>query len=105
VEWITVQLLESYPLQARLQVIGLFPNPCYQLVEDKMSIVRDGNEFHITLYQKKTNQNDDPCIQVIQPFDYSLSLDILGLPAGIYKVIVNGMETSFNLDIQNGWEV
>jgi inhibitor of cysteine peptidase len=104
VETISVLLLESFPVQAKLEIHGYFPTPCYELVPEKTAIVRDGNEFFISLYQKKTNKSDENCIQVICPFSCPMTLDILGLSAGMYSVHVNGINTSFTLDTNNNWQ-
>jgi inhibitor of cysteine peptidase len=89
-------LLESFPVQVHVVAKGYLPNPCTQINEIIKS--REGNDFTVTI---KTQTSQGPCIQVIQPFEETIPLDVYGLPAGTYNVNVNGIEDSFTLDIDN----
>jgi inhibitor of cysteine peptidase len=89
-------LLESFPVQVHVVAKGYLPNPCTQI--DEIIKSREGNDFTVTI---KTQTSPGPCIQVIQPFEETIPLDVYGLPAGTYNVNVNGIEDSFTLDIDN----
>jgi inhibitor of cysteine peptidase len=89
-------LLESFPVQVHVVAKGYLPNPCTQI--DEIIKSREGNDFTVTI---KTQTSQGPCIQVIQPFEETIPLDVYGLPAGTYNVNVNGIEDSFTLDIDN----
>ena len=41
------------------------------------------------------------CIAEVAPFQQNIDLDILGLEAGTYTVIVNGVSDTFTLDVAN----
>jgi inhibitor of cysteine peptidase len=41
------------------------------------------------------------CTQIVVPFEESIPLDVVGLPAGTYTVDVNGVTGSFTLDVDN----
>jgi len=41
------------------------------------------------------------CIQVIAPFEETIPLEVYGLPAGTYTFEVNGVQGTFNLEMDN----
>jgi inhibitor of cysteine peptidase len=41
------------------------------------------------------------CAQVLVPFEETIALDVAGLPAGAYTVVVNEVKTSFELAVDN----
>ena len=66
---------------------GYLPNPCteiYQIIQE-----REGNTFFITI---ETYYSQEVCIQVLAPFEETISLEVYGLPAGTYTVEVNGVQ-------------
>jgi hypothetical protein len=80
-----ILLLESYPPQFRLALKGSLPDPCHQLrvvvPQPDAQNVADVEVYSVV----------DPgsvCIQVLAPFEVSISLD--GFPAGTYNIRVNG---------------
>lgn len=89
-------LLESFPVQIFIVAKGYLPNPCTQI--DQIIQRREGNNFFITI---KTKTSSLPCIQVLAPFEETISLDVYGLPAGSCIVNVNGIKSSFVFDIDN----
>lgn len=89
-------LLESFPVQVHVVAKGYFPNPCTQI--DEIIKNREDNNFFVTI---KTKTSQFPCIQVLTPFEETISLDVYGLPAGTYSVNVNGIEDTFDLEIDN----
>ncbi|HKK83358.1 MAG TPA: hypothetical protein VJ958_03930 [Atribacterota bacterium] len=93
---IDILILESFPVQVHVVAKGYLPNPCTQI--DEIIKSREGNDFTVTI---KTKTSPGPCIQVIQPFEETIPLDVYGLPAGTYNVNVNGIEDSFTFDIDN----
>ena len=93
---IDILILESFPVQVHVVAKGYLPNPCTQI--DEIIKSREGNDFTVTI---KTQTSPGPCIQVIQPFEETISLDVYGLSAGTYNVNVNGIEDSFTLDVDN----
>jgi inhibitor of cysteine peptidase len=96
VEKIDILTLESFPVQIFVIASGYLPNPCteiYQIIQQ-----REGNTFFITI---KTYRSQEVCIQVIAPFEETIPLEVYGLPAGTYTVEVNGVQGTFNLEIDN----
>jgi len=93
---IEILILESFPLQVHVVAKGYLPNPCTQI--DQIIKSREANDFTVTI---KTKTSPGPCIQVIQPFEETIPLDVYGLPAGTYNVNVNGIEDSFTFDVDN----
>jgi len=96
VEEIDILTLESFPVQVFIIASGYLPNPCteiYQITQE-----REGNTFFITI---ETYCSQEVCIQVIAPFEEVIPLEVYGLPAGTYTVEVNGVQGSFDLEIDN----
>ena len=96
VEKIDFLTLESFPVQVFVIASGYLPNPCteiYQIIQE-----REGDAFFITI---ETYCSQEVCIQVIAPFEETIPLEVYGLPAGTYTVEVNGVQGTFNLEIDN----
>lgn len=83
-----LNIMESYPIQPSLSVSGELPTPCHEL---KMSVAppNSDNEIHIDVYSQVPDA-DLMCVQVMEPFDTNLSIDVSGLTDGTYSVFVNG---------------
>jgi inhibitor of cysteine peptidase len=96
VEEIDILTLESFPVQIFVIARGYLPNVCTEISE--ISKVREGNTFFITI---KTYSSPGFCIQMLAPFEKTISLDVYGLPAGTYTVEVNGVQGTFDLEIDN----
>lgn len=97
VDGVDVLIMESFPVQVRLIIHGNLPDACSQISEVKQAQI--GNTFTIDLVVTR-----DPlakCAQVLTPFEQSVALDVAGLPAGTYTVEVEGVTTSFTLDVDN----
>jgi len=78
-------LLESYPVQVRLQVSGALPTPCHALKWEVIGPDPDGR-IDVVLYSVA-----DPelaCIQVLEPFETSIPLG--AFESGSYTVSLNG---------------
>ena len=81
-----ILILESFPPQFRLQVIGSLPTPCHAL----RSVVEEPNaqnEIHVAIYS--VIDPNTACTQVLEPFEASIPLgrDFKGAS---YMVFVNG---------------
>ena len=96
VEEIELLMLECFPLQVMVIARGYLPDPCTEIYE--VTTEREGNAFLVTI---KTYRAPGACIQVIQPFEKNISLDVYGLSAGTYTVDVNGVTGSFTLEMDN----
>jgi len=80
-------IMESYPVQVSVNVIGDLPTPCHYF----RSIVNppnDKNEILIGIYSEV--EPTKVCIDVLEPFDENVSLPLDNIPDGVYSVFVNG---------------
>lgn len=98
VESVEALILESFPVQVRIAVEGYKSVPCVELLPPAIS--RKDNTFTVALAESELGPAQS-CIAIIDPFEISIPLDVVGLEAGDYTVIVNGVETEFTLDIDN----
>jgi inhibitor of cysteine peptidase len=97
VESVEVVMLMSFPLQVHLQVTGYIGDPCTAIEE--IVTERDGYIFEVMIMTTRDPQVD--CIQVIEPFKENIPLDVYGLPAGKYTVLVNGVAAEFTFNQDN----
>ena len=93
---IDILILESFPVQVQVIASGNLPDPCTKISEVLQE--KEGNTFFITI---KTYRSPGFCIQVLAPFEEIISLDVYGLPAGTYTVDVNGVQATFDLEVDN----
>ncbi|MCJ7790784.1 MAG: hypothetical protein MUP69_11555 [Candidatus Atribacteria bacterium] len=96
VEEIDILTLESFPVQIFVIASGYLPDPCTKISEVLQEI--EGNAFFITI---ETYRSPGFCIQVLAPFEEVIPLYVYGLPAGTYTVEVNGIQGTFDLEIDN----
>lgn len=68
--------------------------PCTKLEE--VAVSRKNEVFTIVIAESVLGPAES-CIAMLDPFELKLPLDITGLPAGTYKVVANGVESSFTL--------
>lgn len=97
VEKINLVILESFPVQVHVIASGYLPDGCTEI--NNIITSREGNTLLITITTKRPA--DALCTQVIRPFEKTIPLDAVGLKAGIYKVVVNGVSNSFELTVDN----
>ena len=90
-------LLESFPLQMTAHITGNYPDGCTGLG----TVTQERVENIITITVETTRPADMMCTQALVPFAENVSVDIHGLLAGEYSVIVNGVEATFTLDSDN----
>ena len=96
VEEIEIEILESFPVRMNVIASGNLPDPCTEIYQVNQK--REGNSFFITI---KTYRSPGFCIQVIAHFEEIISLEVYGLPAGTYTVDVNGVQATFDLEVDN----
>jgi hypothetical protein len=97
VESVEILTLESFPVQIHVRVTGMLPDDCSEL--DDIVTQQDGNTFNVAVSMVQRPAAD--CGDAPVPFEEIVPLDVYGLPAGSYTVSVNGIEGSFNFDIDN----
>jgi hypothetical protein len=97
VESIDILLLESFPVQVRVVARGNHPDGCTSI--ESVDQTRDERAFLVTIATFRPP--DAICTQEIVPFEETIALDVLGLPAGAYSVDVNGISGTFELAVDN----
>jgi len=96
VDEIEIVIFELFPVQIDVIARGNLPDPCTEISEVLQE--KEGNTFFITI---KTYRPPGFCIQVLAPFEEIISLEVYGLPAGTYIVNVNGVQGTFDLEVDN----
>jgi inhibitor of cysteine peptidase len=98
VESLEIFMLESFPVQVEAHVSGYLPDGCTEL--DEIIVERQDQDFILTV-QTRRSTGDIACTQALVPFEETVDLDVQGLSAGTYNVIVQEQEESFTLDVDN----
>jgi hypothetical protein len=80
-----ILLMESFPVQVALRVLGNLPSPCHQAVWE---VEDDGEAIHVTL--ASVADDDRACTQVLVPTELSVPLG--SFESGARTVILNGEE-------------
>jgi len=80
-------ILESFPIQLRLVMRGNLPTPCHELAYE-IAEANAQNQIHVSVYT--TVDPAVTCMQVLEPFDESISIPLDGLADGEYSVWLNG---------------
>lgn len=80
-----ILLMESFPVQVALRVVGNLPSPCHQPVWE---VEDDGEAIHVTL--ASVADADRVCTQVLVPAELSIPLG--SFESGARNVILNGEE-------------
>jgi inhibitor of cysteine peptidase len=97
IDSVEVMLLETFPVQAQVIIMGHFPDGCTTL--DEVTVERVEEEFMVTLTTRR--QTDVACTQALVPFEETVDLDIEGLEAGTYTVVVQDQQATFTLSVDN----
>lgn len=95
---IEVQIVDSFPVQVLVFVSGNLPTSCYQLGPIHKRFADNRFEIAVNVTPLQTFA---PCIQVLEPFQTTIPLDVYGLPKGSYQVLVNDKSASFELNVDN----
>lgn len=91
---ISLLMLPGLPLEMSVEVYGDMSQSCLAL--EAPLVARRGKVFTVAVAETPF----DPQIQCFNPatdFVINVPLEIEGLPAGEYRVVVNGVEKSFTL--------
>ena len=98
VESVEVILLESFPVQVNAKVNGYLPDGCTELHE--ISVERQDMDFFLTLTTRRPT-GDIACTEALVPYEEVVKLEVEGLDAGIYTVITQDQEATFELSVDN----
>jgi len=97
VESINILILESFPVQVNVVARGNLPDGCTTI--DQVLQEREGDTFTVTI--TTVRPEGVACTQALTPFEETISLEVYGLPAGVYTVTVNGVSDTFELTVDN----
>lgn len=97
VDSIEIMILESFPVQVNVIARGFLPDGCTEIGD--ISQEREGNFFTVTIFT--TRDDELICTLALVPFEETIALDVFGLPAGVYTVMVNDVAGAFELEIDN----
>lgn len=90
-------MLESFPVQVQAHVTGFLPNGCASVGEIEQR--REGDTFFVTVPVQFPA--DAICTMILKEEDVTIPLEVAGLKAGEYHVVVNGIADSFTLQSDN----
>lgn len=98
VENLSVEVLESMPVQVKATLSGYLPDGCTKIAEIRST--RADETFTIeAITQRPTG--DVACTEALVPFEETVALDVAGLSAGEYTVKADDMTETFNLEMDN----
>ncbi len=78
-------MLETYPVEVKLHLVGNLPTPCHEL---RAVVSPPDNENQIEVEVYSLSDPDLMCTQVLEPFTASIPLG--GYAEGSFTVLVNG---------------
>ena len=94
---IEILLLESFPIQIQVKILGYLPDGCTTVYQVKSE--RQDNTF--TLKVLTIREKSAICTDALVPFEISEPLDVEGLPEGVYQVKVGDAEAQFTFTQDN----
>jgi inhibitor of cysteine peptidase len=97
VEGIEIIVLESFPVQIKVNARGYLPDGCTKI--DEITKEKKDSTFFVKI--KTVRPDDIFCTEAIVPFQEVISLDVYGRKAGKYNVDVNGIKGTFELGKDN----
>jgi hypothetical protein len=84
-----LNIMESYPLQFSLRLVGSMPTPCHQL---RIVISPADNKKRILIDAYSLFDPEMMCVEMLQKFDVTLPLG--SFTSGHYSIWVNGSKIS-----------
>jgi Ig-like domain-containing protein len=97
IESVEIQIAQGSPVQVTALVRGHLTESCATLGDSR--VVFASNVFQISVVA--VSPNDRGCIQIVTPFETTISLDTSNLPAGTYTATANGVSAVFTLSADN----
>jgi hypothetical protein len=97
VEAIEIQTLEIFPVEVNVIAKGALPDSCTSVEPPEQRLEGSTIYLGITAVQS----TDVACPEGTVPFEVTFPLEVLGLPAGLYVVDVNGLQGTFTLRVDN----
>jgi inhibitor of cysteine peptidase len=104
VERIDVGVLMKRPASVHVNAFGTLPDSCTEIERSQQE--RFGSQISVMLSTRRESRAS--CVAEARPFERRILLDVVGLPAGVYSVTVNGVQGSFHitkdLDAWRPWD-
>ena len=97
VDSIDILIMESMPVQVSVVARGNLPDGCTSI--GQATAEREDKTFVVTLTTSRPL--DAMCTQALVPYEQAVPLEVIGLPAGVYTVTVNGVSDTFELAVDN----
>ena len=97
IESVDTVFLESFPLQVHAVIKGNLPDGCTTI--QRHEVKREGNTFLILIFTQRPK--DALCTKELVPFEYTIPLDVYGLPAGKYLVNACNAAAEFTFSQDN----
>ncbi len=98
VDELRINMMESFPLQVSVTVIGNLPDGCTSIVSSESEMV-NSSTFELKIMTDRPA--DQMCTMALVPFEETITLDVAGLPAGTYTVEGFGLKNTFTFDVDN----
>jgi hypothetical protein len=94
-----IQLIrqEGFPVQISVKINGVLPDTCTTF----KNIDQRRKDYLFTINLVTQRSTTETCNSSEAPFELEVPLELEGIPAGEYKVKVNGVEDKFKLDQDN----
>lgn len=89
-----VQLIQTTPIAAQLHVKLQWRDRCEHL--EHISQTQEGSVFQLKIF---SNWGEQTCTPEPRVSEYAIPLEVQGLNAGVYTVMVNGVAASFELNL------
>ena len=97
IEDFEIKILESAPVEGNITVRGYLPDVCTEI--DKIDTKREKNVFYITI--RTIRPEDAICENELYFFEKAIPLNARELSPGVYYVMVNGMNGSFEIRLDS----
>jgi len=97
VEGIEIRPEETFPVEVTVIARGYLPNSCAAI--DQVGQNQIGSTFRVSI--SVIHEADPQCDPVPVPFEQAVTLDVIGLPSGVYVIDVNGLQGTFTMREDN----
>jgi inhibitor of cysteine peptidase len=94
---VNIQIMESFPVQVAVVATGILPDSCTAIGEIEQ--LYDDVTFQVNIGVIRSE--GVACEEREATFEERIDLEVIGLPAGIYVVDVNGLQGTFTLQTDN----
>lgn len=98
VDSVDLLMIQTFPAQINVVVRGNLPDACTQI--DAIEQQHNGNTIQLRIITRP--QSAGPvCAAAFIPFEQTIALDLFGFAAGDYTVVLQSVQVSFTLTVDN----